>query len=131
MPPEQPLIGQRRSEVLGGIEHHLDHALDIPVGGLRSPGIKPEASGDGRAHLFGIELLALDLAGLQDVQRQRVKLSLLLQGKAKPLHPAQQPPLAVADLRQRGGKGILVPVKPRPVRTLMYIESHSTHRCES
>lgn len=88
MPAEQALIGQRRGEVLRGIEHHLDHTFDVAVGGLHPTGVKAKAAGNGRAHLVRIELLTLNLAGLQHVQRQGLQLGLFLQGKAQPLHPA-------------------------------------------
>jgi len=46
VPPEEALIGERLVEVLCGVEHHLDHALDIAVGRLCSSCVEAEAAGN-------------------------------------------------------------------------------------
>lgn len=124
MPAEEPVGAKRCGEALRGVQHHLDHALDIAVSGLGAARIQAEPPRNRRAHLIGIEVLALDLAGLEDIQRQRLKLSLFLEIEPQPFHPAQQPTLPVPDLGQRHGQSFPVPVEPRPVRQLVDIAGH-------
>lgn len=128
VPTEEPIGGERRGEILSGIEHHLDGALHVPVRRLGAACIQAQASGERGSDLLGNEVLAFDLAGLEHIERQGFERGLLSQREAQPLHPAQQSALPVADDGQGRGQGFLVPVEPRPGRQLMDKGKHSTHQ---
>src|SRR5690606_37296232 len=70
MPAEQAIPGQRRGEVTGRVEGHLDDAFDVTIGGRQGADVDAESPGDRRSHLRGLEDLALDLAGLGHVARE-------------------------------------------------------------
>ena len=67
MPAEQPFLRQRVLVFLGGVEHHLDDAFDMPVGRCQCPDIESQAAGEGGSHLVDVEDLPFDLARFQDV----------------------------------------------------------------
>jgi hypothetical protein len=75
MPAEQPLPRHRRMAVGRGIEHHLDHAFDVPIHRGQGADVHAQPAGDGRAHGFDVELLTLDLAGLDHVLGERARLA--------------------------------------------------------
>ena len=79
MPAEQAFLRQGVLVFLGGVEHHLDDAFHMPVGGSQCPDIESETAGEGRAYLVDVEDFAFDLARFQDV---------LGQGARGPLPPA-------------------------------------------
>jgi hypothetical protein len=47
MPAEQALPRQRRRTVDGGVEHHLDHALDVPAHRRQQTDLDTQAACDG------------------------------------------------------------------------------------
>ena len=100
MPGEQPLGRERLLVVARGVEHHLDDALDMAVGGLQPADVHAETAGDRGADLLGVQLLAFDLAGLEHVRGQGLQDGLLLEMEAKGLHVADQAALLVADARR-------------------------------
>ncbi len=53
-----------------GVEHHRDHTIDVTVWGFQRADVHAETPGHGRSDLFSIQLLAFDLAALQNVRRQ-------------------------------------------------------------
>ena len=53
---EQALVRERLVVVARRVEHHLDHAFDMPVCGFKGAGVHAEAPGDRGADLRGIEL---------------------------------------------------------------------------
>ena len=69
VPAEQAFLRQRFLIFLGGVEHHLDDAFDMPVGRRQCPDIEPQAACDGGAHLVDVEDLPLDLARFKYVLR--------------------------------------------------------------
>ena len=83
--------------VLRGVEHHLDDALDIAIGGRQGADVHAEAARDRGADLLAIEHFAFDLARLEDVLGQRREHGLGAQRKAERFHAPDQPPLVVAD----------------------------------
>ena len=128
MPAEQSLVGQRLREALRRIEHHLDDALDLAIGCHAAGHLDAQPPGDGGTHLVAIEVLAFDLAGLQDVQRQRPQLRLFLKREAKPFHPAQEAALPVPDVCQACGQSLLVPSEMGPVGPLVNVPvAYYTH----
>ena len=94
----------RRSSVsgllifLGGVEHHLDDAVDMPVGRRQCPDIESETACERGAYLIDVEDFALDLARFQDVLGQRVQDGLLPQPEAEAFHPADKPALPVTHI---------------------------------
>lgn len=67
MPAKQPIPSDRGCEVGRGIQHHLDHTFDVTIDRSQGTGVHAQSARDARTHRFDIELLALDLAGLDDV----------------------------------------------------------------
>jgi len=86
MPAEQPFGGERLVVVLRGVEHHLDHTLDIPVGRGEGADVDAEASRDGGADLVLVQDLALDFGGLEDVFGQCLKNGLFLKPESECFH---------------------------------------------
>ena len=127
MPAEHPLGGQRPVIVLRGIEHHLDHPLDVPVGRRQRADVDAEAAGDRGAHLVLVEDFAFDFRGLEDIFRQGLKDGLFLQAESQSLHAANEPPLAVAHGGQTGCNGLIRPAKMRPVPEFVDVRHCSPH----
>ena len=86
MPGEQALVGQRLGVFLGGIEHHLDDALDVPVGRRQRADIHPQPARDRGSNLILFQDLALDLTGLDDLLGQRSRTA--SSRKRKPSSPS-------------------------------------------
>ena len=82
MPAEQTLPRYPGLAVGRGIEHHLDHALDVPIDRRKRADVHAQPTRDRRAHGLDIELLALDLAGLDHVFGQCRKTRLITQRHA-------------------------------------------------
>jgi hypothetical protein len=94
MPAEQTLPRQRCWAVGRGIQHHLDHAFDPRIDRIERADVYTQPAGDGRTHGFDVELLALDLAGLDHVLSQCCQTRLITQGHAHVGQTARQQPLA-------------------------------------
>ncbi len=77
MPPEQAFRCQRLVVVLRRVQHHLHDAFDVTVRRLQPADVDSEPASDRRAHLLGVQLLAFDLAALQDVFGERAENGLL------------------------------------------------------
>jgi transketolase len=71
--------------------------------------------GDRRSHLFPVKYLSFNLAGFQNIERQRLKDSFRTKRKTHGLHPSDQFPLSVSHSSKLLGQGLLTPVKVRPV----------------
>ena len=127
MPGKEAVVREGPVEVLGGIERHFNNTLNVPVCGIRSGNVHAQPPGDGRTHLFRVQVLAFDFTGLDDVQRQCLQFGFLLEREAEALHPTQQAPLPVTDIGQQGSQGIMIPCKLGPFSELVNIASHSTH----
>ena len=85
MPAEQPFLRQGFLVFLGGVEHHLDNAVNMAVGGRQCPDIESESAGEGRAYLIDVEDFAFDLARFQDVLGQGDQDRLFAQAEAQSL----------------------------------------------
>ena len=127
MPREKAIVGQRRRETLRRIEHHLDDAFDVPIDGFDRRSLQPKPASDRRADLRGVEFLALDLAGLHDVEREGLEFRLPLQGEAKAFHPAKQPTLPKAHFGGPMGERLPVPVESGPFRQFVNVADFFTH----
>jgi hypothetical protein len=100
VPVEQALLRNLGVIVPGGVEHHLDDALDVAVDGSECAGVETEPASERGPHLLGVQALALDLAGLQHVLRQRAQHCLFAQFEPERLHPTQQDTLTVPHVGQ-------------------------------
>src|SRR5581483_9659639 len=109
----------------GGVEHHFDDALDVPVGGGQSADVHPQAARDRGTHLLAVEDFALDFAGLQDFLGEVLERRLAAQGKAQGLHAADQPALAMAHRRQAVGQAVLIPAEFGPIGQFVDVGGHS------
>jgi len=127
VPAEQPFLGQRSCVLSGRIHHQLDNAVDITVGRHETADIEPELSGDRGSDLFGVQLLAFDLAGLDYVFRESAQVSFAAQAKAQTFHLAEQPPLLTGGARKQWREATLVPRHCRPLRSLPEIHAQSPH----
>jgi hypothetical protein len=98
MPAEQRSRGHRCMAVGGGIEHHLDHAFDVAIHRGQRADVHAQPAGDGGAHGFDIELLALDLAGLDHVLGERREAGLVAQAMPTSARRPINRPLGTTDL---------------------------------
>ena len=71
--------------------------------------------------------MPFDLTGFYDVIGQDIQTDLSLEIKAKEIHAAQQPPLPVADLGQKAGQLLPMPIETEPVRPFMDVQIHHEH----
>ena len=127
MPAQQALLCQRLGVVLRGFERHLHDAFDAAVRGDQAGDVHAQPTRYGGPDLSGIEELAFDLAGLEDVKRERLEQRLFLLRESECFHAPEQASLPVAHSGQRRGKGILIPLELRPIRGLMYVFRHYPH----
>jgi hypothetical protein len=121
MPPEETFGGEWVAEVARGVEHHFDDAFDVAVRGGEGPDVDPEAPGDGRADLAGVELFTLYLTALEDIGRECLENSLLLEVEAEPFHAPKETALAVAGGGEGFGERGGVPMEPGPIGALMNV----------
>ena len=74
MPAKQALGGQGLVKVAGGVQHHVYHAVHMPVAGgtnfLFLADVEPHLAGHGGAHSIQVQPLALNGAGGDDFLRQ-------------------------------------------------------------
>ena len=127
MPAEQPVFGECFLVLLRGVEHHLDHAFYVTVGGRQCRRFHSKAVRDRGPHLILVEDFALDLAGLEDVFCQGLKDGLFPQWKTECLHAADQPSLAVPDGRKLPGEPRLIPFEFGPISQFIDVFDHSPH----
>src|SRR5690554_5644759 len=64
MPAKQSFVRQLLRVVLGRVEHHLDHTINVSIGWQECAYVEAQVPGNGRTHLLAIEDLAFDLARL-------------------------------------------------------------------
>ena len=104
VPGEQPFFGQGCRVVPGGVERHLDDAVDAAIRRRQCAGIQAEAACDRRAHPVGGEDFAFDLARLHDILGERAQRGLAAHLGTQGLHAAKQFPLVVAHAREGFGE---------------------------
>ena len=118
VPPEQAVTSDRGAAVGGGVEHHLDHAFDVTIHRGQRADVDAKSASDGRADGLDVELLSLDLAGLDDVLGQHRKAGLIAQGHADVGQSSYQQPLGAADVGQGLSQGRQVKAPNWPVAGL-------------
>ena len=124
MPGAQALVRERRGVALRGVERHLHNAVDVAVGGDQAADVEAQAARDGGAHLVLVQLLALDVAALENVLGQRLENGLVAERKAHALHAADQAALVVADAGQGGEQALVVPGEVGPAVKLVDVGGH-------
>ena len=77
--------------------------------------------------LVAVKVLALDLARLQDIFRQRLQNRLRLQWEAERLHLTNEESLPVAHLGETFRQATMFPAKPGPVLEIVDVRSYSPH----
>lgn len=90
VPAKQPLGRQRLGVVLGGIQHHVDHAVHMPVGGCQRADVHAQAPGDRRPDGGLVQRFAFDGAGGDDFLCQRLQRGLVALREAYAGHAAGQ-----------------------------------------
>ena len=123
MPGTEPRGAERPIKAARGVEHHLDDALHVAIRGFERADVHAEAARDGGADLFGVQLLALDLAALEHVGGEGLQDGFLAEIESEGFHVTDQPALPVADRRERLAQTLPVPVEAGPVRKFMDIHS--------
>ena len=118
MPAEQALSRHRCMTVGGGIEHHLDHAFDVPIHRGQGADVHAQTTGDGGAHGFDIELLTLDLAGLDHVLGEHRKARLIAQRHAHVGQAPHQESLGTTDFSHGTSQCRQVDAPVRPIAGL-------------
>lgn len=121
MRPEETFGGEGPAVVARGVEHHFDNAFDVAVRGGEGPDVDAEATGDGRTDLAGVKLFTLYLTALEDIGRECLEKSLLLEFEAEPFHALQEAALAVAGGREAFGDRDGVPLEPWPIVALVNV----------
>lgn len=70
IPSKQACLNNRRLTVCRCIDYHLDNTFNVPIHRRQSADIDVQASCDADADGSDIQLLALDLAGFDDILGQ-------------------------------------------------------------
>jgi len=92
MPAEQPLLGQGRLVVLGGVGIHLDDPSTLRSSGASAPMSMPSRRAIEERNLLAVEPLAFDLAGLQDLLGQGLQTASARSWKPSPsIRPISRP----------------------------------------
>ena len=104
-------------------DRHLDDPFDVAVRRLETTDIHAETTGDRRPDLLHVEMLAFDLAALENVGRQRLQDGLLPEGESQSLHVTAEPSLPVANGGETFREPFAVPVKPWPALALVDVHS--------
>lgn len=114
MPAQQTLLRHGHMAVGGGVEHHVDHALDVAIDRGECADVHTQSARDGRAHGLNIEPLALNLAGLDHVLGERREARLVTQGHAGVGQPPHQESLGTTDLGHAASqcRQVEAPVRP-------------------
>ena len=118
MPRKQPFFRQGLGVVPGGVERHLDDAVDVAVRRWKAADIQTEALCNRRAHLVGGEYFSLDLARLDDILGERAQRGFAAHLETQGFHPTEQFSLDVACAREVLGEPGRILLEPRPFRAL-------------
>ena len=84
--------------IASGIQHHIDHTIDVAVSGHQATYIQAEPPCERGSHLLAVQLL-LDNVGLDHVFGQGPQMSFVAQLKAQSLHLPQQAALLTRGTR--------------------------------
>ena len=100
LPAEQAFNRQRLGIFPGGVEHHLDGALDVAIRRGGVGGLNPEAARDGGANRGRIELGAFDGARFDHLRGQAFQRRFGTKTEPQSFHPAQQVALPMPDTHE-------------------------------
>ena len=101
MPTKQSLWRKRQGMLGGRIQHHVDDAIYMPVGGRQGADVYSQATRDRGADCVRIETFAFNLAGFQHVFGQHLHGGLLTQSHPEALHPSEQVALRPVNLAEQ------------------------------
>ena len=118
MPAKQALGGQGLVKVAGGVQHHVHHAVHMPVAGCQGSNIEPQLAGHGGAHGVQVQPLAFNGAGGDDFLRQHLQGGLVPLRQPQRCHAPGQHALCAVHLRQRRGQGCGIKSQVRPIGQL-------------
>jgi len=76
LPGKQPVFCERLRIITRCIQHHLDNAFDIAVGGHQSANIHSESPGNGKTNLIPVQLFTLDFTRFNHVFREGAEMGL-------------------------------------------------------
>lgn len=111
MPVEQPFRREGLLVALRRVEHHLDDAFHVTVRRLQSPDVDTKSTGDRRANLIGVELLAFDLAALDHILGERAENGVFSHPESERFHLTDQAALHVPGGGQRCCQASGVPLE--------------------
>src|ERR1700677_3650296 len=99
----------------------------MPVGRRQTTDVDSEVPRNREAYQLAVEVLALDLAGIQHIFRQRLQNRFRLELEAERLHLNDEEPLSVTHIGQELGQALLFPAKPGPVLEVVDMRFYSPH----
>jgi len=126
MPNEGPFLRQRIGEMLLSIQHNFNDAFNVANSGNRARDGYTQPTRNRRAHLIGIQNLALNLAGFQNVLRQRRQHSFVLAYETQPFHAGQSAAPDDVGHARAPAPVFRDPRKSGPIATLVDVR-HSPH----
>jgi len=99
---------------LAGVEHHLDHALDMPIHRRQGADVHTQTARDARTHGLDVEPFALNFAGLDHVRGQGREARLVALWPADVSQAPHQQTLGTADLGHGSGqrRQVVAPLGP-------------------
>lgn len=118
LPAEEPLAGEGCVVVLGGVEHHRNHALGPPIGRANAGQMHPEPTRDRGANALTVEALSLDFRASHGFIRERFELRLQLQVEAEAAHGTEEAALPQASISEWLQEPGVVPREVGPFRPL-------------
>jgi hypothetical protein len=124
VPSAQALTGQRMIVMPGRIEHHFHNTVHMTVHWRRRADIQSQSARNGGAHLFAVQLLALNLAGLDHIPGKRCQPGLVTQLEAEGFHSPDQPPLVMSHPGQRRCQPPCIESPRGPIAVLPNIGGH-------
>ena len=118
VPAKQALGRERLRVVLGGVQHHVHHAINMAIRrGERANG-HAQPPGDAGAHGVQVQGFAFDGAGGDDFLREGLHGGLVALRQPQLGHAARQMPLCAVHLRQGRSQGGGIPAPLGPVGAL-------------
>lgn len=106
-----------------GIEHHSNDPFHMAIGRRQSADVHVKVTRNGGPNLRLVENLSFDLAAFEYVSCERSQDCFLAKARIERFHMSRQSTLVVANLGEKIGKPLPIPLKSRPALTFMDIQS--------
>ena len=119
MPTEESSSIQECVIALSSIEHHVNDASLPVVPHSHVSVLYGQARGQRRTHLSGIQKLALDRTGADDLVHQGIHTDPLQLGVVEPGHAGQQQLMPAPEVRMKVDEPLSIPPKLGPFSELM------------